>query len=181
MAIEPIKRGVPGFRPPLVSPAQPLPEVANVSFGDLVRMLAEGIADAQLALDRASAEMAVELANSQVDIVPVITETVDKDGNVSFSRADLQTVSLLEIGIMPTFYQFREATIEVSMDVHIVESTNEQTKQKSRGLFASTRDVQMDRRFNRDTKMASRLTAVLVPVPSPIRIEPIRRTERSDG
>ncbi|MCU0892517.1 MAG: hypothetical protein MUE77_12440 [Sandarakinorhabdus sp.] len=180
MAVPPIKRVTPGFRPPLVSPALPLPEVPSVSFGDLVRLLAEGIADAQMALDRASAEMAVELANSQVEIVPVITETVDKDGNVRFSRADPQTVSLLEIGIMPTFYQFREATVEVSMDVHIVESTNEQTKTKSRGLFASTRDVQMDRRFNRDTKVASRLTATLVPVPSPIRIEPARRTVRSE-
>ncbi len=181
MAVPPIKRGVPGFRAPLVSPAQPLPEVANVSFGDLVRMLAEGIADAQLALDRSSAEMALELAQSQVEIVPAIIETVDADGNIKFSRAETQTVSLLEIGIMPTFYQFREATVEVSMDVHIVESENEQTKQKRLGLFASTREVQLDRRFNRETRVASRLTAVLVPVPSPIRIEPERRTTREDG
>ncbi len=171
---------MPGFRKPLVAPGQPMPEVANVSFGDLVRMLAEGIADAQHALDRSSAEMAVELAQSEVEIVPVITETIDDDGISRFTRAEPQTVSLLDIGIMPTFYQFREATIEISMDVHIVESTNEQTKETSRGLFASTRDVQMDRRFNRDTKVASRLTATLVPVPSPIRIEPERRTVRSE-
>ncbi len=181
MAIPPISRGVPGFRPPIVSPAKPLPEVSNVSFGDLVRMLAEGIADAQMALDRASAEMAVELAKAEIEIVPAITETIDAEGRVTFTRAPTQKVSLLEIGITPTFYQFREATVEVAMDIHIVESENEQTKQKSRGLFASTRDVQMDRRFNRDTKITSRLTAVLVPVPSPIRIEPVRRTETKEG
>jgi hypothetical protein len=170
-----------GFRPPIVAPTQSFPETANVSFGDLVRLLAEGIADAQSALDRASADMAVELANTNVDIVPTITETIAADGSVTFERGKPQTVSLLELGLTPTFYQFAEATVDVAMDVHIVESENEMTKEKRSGLFVSTREVTLDRKFNRDTKATTRLTAKLVPVPSPIRIDPVRNTIVKDG
>lgn len=170
-----------GFRPPIVAPDKPLPETANVSFGDLVRMLAEGIADAQSALDRASAEMAVELAETEVEIVASITEIIDKDGSISFERGKPQKVSLLELGLTPTFYQFSQATVEVAMDVHLVESEDEKTKEKRTGLFASTREIALDRKFNRDTKISSRLTATLVPVPSPIRVEPVRTTIKKDG
>lgn len=176
MALPPASGAFRGFRPPIVAPTKTFPETANVSFADLVRMLAQGIADAQTALDRASAETAVELAQTTIDIVPSITETVDENGNVTFAPAETQTVSLLEIGLTPTFYQFSEATVDVAMDVHIVESEDEQTKEKRSGLFASTREVTLDRKFNRDTTTSTRMTAKLVPVPSPLRIDPVRRT-----
>lgn len=164
------------FRPPIVAPTQALPEAANLSFGDLVRLLAEGIADAQSALDKASAEMAAELATNFVDIVPTITETIAADGSVTFERGAPQKISLLELGLTPTFYQFAEATVDVVMDVHIVTSEDETTKEKRTGIFASTREVTLDRKFNRDVKSTTRLTAKLVPVPSPLRIDPVRRT-----
>lgn len=170
-----------GFRPPIVAPSQTFPETASVSFGDLVRLMAEGIADAQSALDRASADMAVELADTQVEIVQTITETIAEDGSVTFERGKPQSVSLLELGLTPTFYQFAEATIDVAMDMHIVQSEDEQTKEKRSGLFASTREVTLDRKFNRDVTTTTRLTAKLVPVPSPIRIDPVRRTIVKDG
>jgi hypothetical protein len=175
MALPP-KDAFRGFRPPIVAPTQSFPETANVSFGDLVRMLAEGIADAQSALDKASADMAVELAQTNIDIVPTITETIAADGSVTFERGAPQTVSLLEIGLTPTFYQFSEATVEVAMDMHLVESEDSTTKEKRTGLFASTREVTLDRKFNRDTTTSTRLTVKLVPVPSPLRIDPVRRT-----
>ncbi|MGI4879961.1 MAG: hypothetical protein ACRYG4_21005 [Janthinobacterium lividum] len=176
MALPSLPGAFRGFRPPIVAPTQTFPETANVSFGDLVRMLAEGIADAQAALDRSSAEMAVELAATKIDIVPTITETVAADGSVTFAAGATQTVSLLEIGLTPTFYQFSEATIDVAMDVHLVESEDSTTKEKRSGLFVSTREVTLDRKFNRDTTSSTRMTAKLVPVPSPLRIDPVRRT-----
>lgn len=170
-----------GFRPPIVAPTKSFPETANVSFADLVRMMAEGIADAQAALDRSSAETALELAQTEVEIVPTITETIAADGSVTFSRGAPQKVSLLEIGLTPTFYQFSEATVDVAMDVRLVESENEQTKEKRSGLFVSTREVTIDRKFNRDTTTTTRLSAKLVPVPSPIRIDPVRNTVAKEG
>jgi hypothetical protein len=181
MATTPFAPQLRGFRAPIVAAEQPRAETSAVSFGDMVRMLAEGIADAQHALDRGSAEMAVELAQTEIDIIPSITEIIDADGNISFKRGAPEKRSLLEIGISPTFYQFSQATVELSMDVHIVETVDTQTKEKRSGLFTSTREVTLDRRFNRDSRAVSKLTATLVPVPSPIRLEPIRNTVTKEG
>lgn len=165
------------FRPPIVPADEPVRESPSVSFADLVRMLAEGIADAQTSLDRASAELVTELAETTVEIVPRVTETIDEQGNITFEQAPAQTVSLLSLGVTPTFYQFSQATVEVTMDVKIVEKEDETTEGKrSFGLFAGTASVRAERKLNRDVTMASKLTATLVPVPMPLRLEPSRTT-----
>lgn len=166
------------FRSPIVAVEQPRVEAAEVSFADMVRMLGEGIADAQVALDRASAEMVRELAGSKVEIIPEIVETIAADGKITYASGKPQTVSLLDIGILPTFYQFAEASVELVMDVRISETTDEKTKEKRTALFASTREVRTDRQFNRDVKATSKFTARLVPVPSPLRIDPVRRSQQ---
>lgn len=166
---------VKGFRAPVVAPETPVREVKSTSFADLVRMLGEGIADAQLSLDKASAETLKELAGTTVDIVRNITEVIDDKGNITYKSGEPQKVSLLELGMMPAFYQFSQATVEVAMDLHIVEneSGTEETKGR-KTLFANTSDIRLERKINRDIKIASKLTATLVPVPMPLRIEPAR-------
>jgi hypothetical protein len=110
------------FRSPIVSADTPVKEIPATSFADLVRMLAEGIADAQMSLDKASAEMLTELAATKVSIVRNVTEVIDEKGNVTYKSGEPQTVSLLELGMMPAFYQFSQATVEVIMDLSIVEN-----------------------------------------------------------
>lgn len=166
------------FRTPVVPAETQVSEVPSTSFADLVRMLAEGIADAQLSLDRASAQMLVELAGTRVDIVRNITETIDEKGNITYKAEKPQNVSLLELGMLPTFYQFSQATVEVAMDLQIVENTTETAEAKGlKTLFANTSNIRMERKLGRDVKIASKLTATLVPVPPPLRIEPSRKTE----
>jgi hypothetical protein len=165
------------FRNPIVGPEVPVRESPSVSFADLVRMLAEGIADAQTSLDRASADLVQELAETKVSIVPSVTETIDADGNVTFEQGAAQEVSLLSLGVTPTFYQFSQSTVEVVMDIKIVES--EQVKEdgkRSYGLYAGTVDVRAERKLNRDVSVHSKVTATLVPVPMPLRLEPLRTT-----
>jgi hypothetical protein len=179
--VPPIPRAALGlprsFRAPIVEPDVPVHETPTVSFGDLVRMLAEGIADGQTSLDRASAELVEELAASRVKIIPGITETVDADGNMTFEEAASVEVSLLSLGVTPTFYQFSQATVEVAMDIHVVESETESGEGKRRiGLFAGTASVRAERKLNRDVTVHSKLTATLVPVPMPLRVEPVRTT-----
>lgn len=166
------------FRTPLFKPDTAVVETPTTSFADLVRMLAEGIADAQLALDRSSAEMVTELAETRVQVVPTITETVAADGSVSYEQAAPQSVSLLELGVKPTFYQFSQATVEVSMDLKLVQQLNENGTRKtgSLGLFAETANIRFERKLNRDVSVHSRMTATLVPVPAPLRLEVPRRT-----
>lgn len=165
------------FRPPIVQPSQSVQEVPSASFADLVRMLAEGIAEAQASLDRTSAELLTELANAKVDIIPRVIETIQEDGSITFEHAPPQEVSLLDIGVVPTFYQFSEATVEVVMDLKIVESETESGEQKPRfSLFANTSGIRFERKLNRDVQVSSKLTAKLVPVPMPLRLEPTRTT-----
>jgi hypothetical protein len=166
------------FRAPIYAPEAAVQEAASGSFADLVRLMAEGIADAQLALDRSSATMVQELADTFVDIVPAITEKISADGRVSFEHAAAQSVSLLALGVKPTFYQFSQATIEVSMDLKLVEQLNENGTRKkgSIGLFAETANIRFERKLNRDVSVHSKITATLVPVPAPLRLEIPRRT-----
>jgi hypothetical protein len=186
--MEPPERARPAFAPrafraPIVDPETAIQEVPSVSFGDLVRMVAEGIADAQASLDRASAELVRELANTKVTIVPRITETIDENGDITYQHGEPQEVSLLDIGVTPTFYQFSQATVEVRMDLKIVESstTTETTETKRRHVvYADTSSVRAERKLNRDVTMSSKLTATLVPVPSPLRLEPTRTTRTAE-
>ncbi len=165
------------FRPPIAKPDVKAKESPMVSFADLVRMLAEGIADAQASLDQTSAEMAAVLAQTKVPVIPRVTETIDEDGNISYEHAEAVEVSLLDLGIDPTFYQFSEAKVEVTMDIQILETEKETgTEKKSFGLFAGTSDLRFERKMNRKVDVSSKLSATLVPVPKPIRIEPVRTT-----
>ncbi|MCU0857435.1 MAG: hypothetical protein MUC65_03410 [Pontiellaceae bacterium] len=166
------------FRAPVVPAETKVSETASTSFADLVRMMAEGIADAQLSLDRSSAEMLVELAETRVDVVRNITEIIDAKGGITYKADAPQSVSLLELGMLPAFYQFSQATVEVSMDLKVVENTDEQSETKGRKtLFADTSSIRMERKLGREVKVASKLTATLVPVPLPLRIEPARTTQ----
>ena len=169
------------FRPPIVLPETPVRETPSASFGDLVRMLAEGIAAAQASLDRTSAEMVAELANTHVEIVPNITEIIDENGNITYQSGDPQTVSLLHLGVRPTFYQFSQATVEVVMDIEIVETETEKGEKRN-SLFAQTYNVRYERKLNREVTTTSKLTATLVPVPMPVRLEPtIATTPPAEG
>ena len=166
------------FRAPIVPVETQVSEVPSTSFSDLIRMLAEGIADAQMSLDRASAEMLVELAGTRIDVVRNITETIDEKGNAIYKPEKPQNISLLELGMLPTFYQFSTATVEVAMDLQIVENITENKEAKGlKTLYANTSNLRSERKLGRDIKIASKLTATLVPVPPPIRIEPSRKTE----
>ena len=167
------------FRPPIVPPETKVQKVSATSFADLVRMMAESIADAQLSLDRSSAEMLTELAETRINIVREITEEIDEKGNITYKNGAPQNVSLLELGMLPTFYQFSQATVEVALDLSIVENESSTEKGK-KTLFANTSSVQMERKLNKDFKATSKITATLVPVPPPVQIEPARNTQAKE-
>lgn len=178
LPVSPALERLRAFRQPLVGPEVPVREVPEVAFADLVRMLAEGVAQGQQELDRASAEMLQELAGTRITIVPTITETIAEDGTVSYEQGEPREVSLLDIGVSPTFFQFAEATVEVAMDLSIVENIEEEGEGRSRfGLFAGTARVKAERKFERDVSVSSKLTARMVPVPSPLKLEPVRVIE----
>lgn len=169
------------LRPTLLPPSVPVREAQEASLADLIRMTAESVADAQTALDRASAGLVAELAQTRVPVIPSIREIISESGEVTFERADPVEVTLLDIGVMPTFYQFSQTVIEIAMDLKVTESLDESGKRSgSFALRADTAGLRFERKLNRDVKVSSKVTATLVPVPMPLRLEPVRTTQASE-
>jgi hypothetical protein len=164
-----------GLHEPIIPPGTPAREVASVNFADLLRMLGEGIADAQLALDRSSAMMVEELAARKVSYVPELREVVDEEGRVSHEASPPRDVSLLDLGLRPAFYQFSESRVEVSLDIAIAETATEPRSRRSLSwLRAGTAALRAERKLHREVGVHSKLTATLVPVPMPAGLEPAR-------
>ena len=158
-------------------------ELLDVPLPEMVMKLGLGIAEAQRALDENSVETAKMLAETTVPIVLSITQTIAADGSVSYQNQDPVNVSLLQIGLMPTFYQFAEATIEVTMDIKTTTSreTNVRVSAKAKVGFAMwsasvKTDVSHNRKFGKEVHGTSRLVTRMVPVPPPPRIEPVLNT-----
>lgn len=154
-------------------------ELLDVPLPEMVVKLALGIADAQRALDENSVETAQALADTTIPLVMAVTQTIAADGTVSFANAAPIDVSLLQIGLLPTFYQFAEATIDVSMDIKTTTSqeTNIKVSAKASVGFSMWSasigvDVAHNRKFGKEVHGTSRLVTRLVPVPPPPRIAP---------
>lgn len=154
-------------------------ELLNVPLPEMVQKLALGIATAQQALDEVSVDTAKVLADTKVEVVLAITQTIKADGTVEFTSAPPIEVSLLQIGLMPTFYQFAEATIEVTMDIKTTTSTelNVKVSAKAKVGFACwsasvQTDVSFNRKFQKEVHGTARLVTRLVPVPPPPRLTP---------
>lgn len=154
-------------------------ELLDVPLPDMVTKLALGIAEAQRALDENSVETAQLLADTTIEVIPAFTQTIAANGTVTFTSADAVEMSLLQVGLNPTFYQFAEATIEVTMDIKTTTSseTNIKVSAKAKVGFAmwsaSVRvDVSHNRKFQKEVRGTSRLVTRMVPVPPPPRIFP---------
>ena len=154
-------------------------ELLAVPLPEMVMKLGLGIAEAQRALDENSVETAKLLADTTVDLVLGVTQTIAEDGAVTFTNAPPVTVSLLQIGLMPTFYQFSEATIDVTMDIKTTSSreTNIKVGVKAKVGFACwsasiSVEATHNRKFGKEVHGTSHLVTKMVPVPPPPRITP---------
>jgi hypothetical protein len=154
-------------------------ELLDVPLPEMVLKLALGIAEAQKALDENSVETAQALAETTIPVVLSVTQTIAADGTVSYSQADPVDVSLIQIGLLPTFYQFAEATIDVTMDIKTTTSreTNIKVGVKAKVGFSMwsasvSVDVSHNRKFGKEVHGTSHLITRLVPVPPPPRIAP---------
>jgi hypothetical protein len=146
----------------------------------MVLKLALGIAEAQRALDENSVETTKLLAETEIDLVMGVTQVIAADGKVTFTSSPPIKVTPLQIGLMPTFYQFAEATIEVTMDIKTTTSSETTVKVgvKAKAGFACwsasvSVDVSHNRKFGKEVRGTSRLLTRMVPVPPPPRIAPI--------
>jgi hypothetical protein len=108
-------------------------DLLAVPFPKMVLSLAQAIAKGQMALDLASLNTLKVLANTKFDFIPEFTEvltpkplppivtpggTVTPTGvDVTFTKSPAVKLTMIQAGILPTFYQFTESIIEVKMSI----------------------------------------------------------------
>ena len=170
-------------------------ELLDIPVADMVRDLASAVAEGQLALDRASIDTLKFLADTAnaIDLIPQVTEviasapsSVTVDGQavtvpgVSVTQqpgAPVKT-TLLQAGLLPTFYQFTEASIEVKLSVSLKESSATQTEGRpgfgGRGVmaFAAPVNFRNASTYSHTAEGASSLRVTMKPVPAPVRLAP---------
>jgi hypothetical protein len=105
-------------------PLEPTQELADAPLAEVLTKLAEGVAEGQARLDLSAAQVVRELAARRVSIIPSIRQIIREDGRMDFEQGAPVEVSLLELGITPTFYAFSEATAELAMDLKVTESNS---------------------------------------------------------
>jgi len=166
-------------------------ELAEVPFGEFLSNIAQGIADGQRALDLTSVQTLIELSNTIVQLIPEVTEVVTPEpfqvevsghdpievtgARVTSTPSPPVSMNALQAGIVPTFYQFSNATILLKMSVQLrqVEETDTDgnTRQAIRP-FSSHVNFRTQNTFTYNVDASSSVTAVLVPVPAPTRLVP---------
>jgi hypothetical protein len=165
-------------------------ELAEVPIGDLLRSVAQGIADGQAALDLAAVQTLIVLSQTTVDLIPEITEVispeklqVQTDGDtievtgarVTASASDAVQLSALQAGLTPSFYQFAEATIQLKLSVQMREVRETQSPTLGPPIlraFASNVNMRTQNTYSYTAEASSSVTALLKPVPPPSRLVP---------
>jgi hypothetical protein len=173
-------------------------DLLDIPFAELVRNLAFAIAEGQLELDRSSIATLQFLLATNVNIIPEISEVIEPavrmvpvtggapipvtGVTVRASGAQPVEMNLLQAGLLPTFYQFTEATIEVKLSITMKETetkeTNENTPLGRRTskfgalAFGSPVDYRTANTYSYAAQGSSVLRATLRPVPPPPRLIP---------
>jgi hypothetical protein len=165
-------------------------ELAEVPVGDLLRSVAQGIADGQTALDLAAIRTLILLAGTTVDLIPEITEVISPEmlqvqtnggsvqvtgARVNATAAEPVQMSALQAGIVPSFYQFAEATIQLKLSVQLREVRETETEGTSRPFlraFGSSVNFRTQNTYSYKADASSSVTAILRPTPPPARLVP---------
>jgi hypothetical protein len=166
-------------------------ELAEVPIDQLIGTVAKGIADGQQTLDMASIQTLITLANTMVSLIPEITEVltpspfqvqisgqapIDITGaRVMTSAAAPVTMSALQAGIVPSFYQFTEATIALKLSVQVREAQEEDDDGTRRSvflLFGSNVNFRTQNTYSYQADASTSVTVVMKPVPAPSRLVP---------
>jgi hypothetical protein len=169
-------------------------DLLAVPFPKMVLSLAQAIAKGQTALDQASLNTLKVLAKTKFDYIPELTEVLTPTnitaGGTTVTGVDVELVApralkmtMLQAGIVPTFYQFTESVIEVKMTISSkVESQSEfefglETEASAGFLFASGSisshvNFKTSNTYSYSAEGSSLLRTTLKPTPPPARMMP---------
>ena len=166
-------------------------ELSEAPFGELLRSVAQGIAEGQQALDLTSVQTLIELTKINVSLIPEVTEVISPapidipvsgqpsvrvtGARVTAKPSPPVTMNALQAGIVPTFYQFTEVTILLKMSVQLreVQETDADGKKRTAfRAFSSNVNFRTKNTFSYDVEASGSVTAIMRPVPPPGRLLP---------
>lgn len=168
-------------------------ELLNVPMGDMIRQMALAIADSQVALDRASMDVADFMSRARVEFGverdndgKPIADTSDGAAPGAYKK---KKYSMLELGFSPTFYQFVDTIIEVRIAIKVTLDIEDKANYKTRsatygfkkGTGVTVQTSQVDgtytSKFGYSVEGSSLLRTKLVPIPPPAILEQRIREE----
>lgn len=167
-------------------------ELQEASFGEIIRSIAQGIADGQRALDLTAIQTMAVLANTPVDVIPEITEVITGQTmsvpisgqpsvgitgvRVTATASNPVTMSALQAGLLPSFYQFTDVEIALKMSIQLREATQTETDGTTQTtgifVFGSHVNFRTQNTYSYSVDASSSVTATLKPVPANLRIQP---------
>jgi hypothetical protein len=176
-------------------------DLLDVPFAEMVRNLAVAIADGQLALDRNSLETLKTLIKEEVRVVTDITEIIEPveqtiqvgtgrppvvvtGAQIRATAAEPVPMSMFQAGLLPTFYHFPEASVEVHISITMREDTETQTSSRppaggplfldlgASTAYAASVDFRSSNTYSYQSAGSSVLRTTLRSVPPPSRLQP---------
>lgn len=161
-------------------------DLLQVPFPEMVKAMATGIAEAQLALDMTSLKIAKFMSGVPED--PEEKDENKKKANlVKFGE---EHFSLLELGFTPTFYQFVDTIIEIKMSISMSQEESKATSSfdmnseagfhagvgfmsahGGASLRVSTVSASFASKYQYSAEGSSLMRTKLVPVPPPAILE----------
>lgn len=168
-------------------------EIASAPIGELIRSMAMAVADAQFALDKSSL-MVAEFMSGQHPLRDLNTgelvdgsgtptnEPVIIDSRIAFGSDIVEgkrvprLVSMMELGFVPTFYQFVDTVIEVKLALRLHKTSNTATNTAgNRSAPITVTSTPVDgtyvASYGFHAELASVFRTKLVPVPPPATLE----------
>lgn len=130
-------------------------ELLNVPFGDMVKQLSSAIAWGQYQMDRTSANIAKLMASKE------------EDSGIEIGD---DTLSLLEAGFLPTFYQFTDTIIEVKIAITMAISKEFGASVGAKagwGPFAAQVNASYSSKYSYTVEGSSLIRTKISPVPPP--------------
>jgi hypothetical protein len=141
-------------------------QLLDVPFPAMIRSMGLAIAEAQFELDRVGLRMAQMMAGKyQIEVVdpddPEKTVVEEREAYVSF---DGKSMSMLELGFTPTFYQFVDTIIEVKISISMSYSSEYKKASSRSSTSRASPSRLLQRRGVRALQLGQRLVRVEVPV-----------------
>ncbi len=131
------------------------------------------------------------LANTPISVIPEVTETITPapfqvnvpgqapvtvtGARITTTPSDPVQMNALQAGLLPTFYQFTEAVINLKVSVQLRETTETDTDGSTKttiSAFASHVNFRAKNTYSYSLNAATTVNVTMRPVPPTVRLQP---------